>query len=1038
MFSGLTKDLAKLCAMLLLLLPVNSFSLGLGEINLHSALNQSLDAEISLLSVGNTDVEDIVVKIASKEVFDKAGLERPFFLTKLKFTVAKRTNGETYLKITSHEPVKEPFLDFIIEANWPSGRALREYTLLLDPPVLVDERPAALDIPLLDDAASPADASTAAPDSASVAPGVASAREAPRFSPRASTVSVADSGKITYGPVKRTDTLWKIASEMRPDRSVTVPQVMIALLKENPEAFDNQNINDLKAGYFLRISDPTAISAVSSTEAARIAAVQYEEWVDAKHNSALAAGQRPLGVKRNGSGVAGVAANTESRLKLVASEDGVSQSGSGSKLGASDDDVRQELAFALESVDVSRQENEELRKRLSALEEQLASMQRLITLKGDTLSAMQVSPEVLAGSAANDDASVLPDDVELSKDAAVSDAIEANDEPQADVAVADTPAKAVVPPVVVPPAPTDEASMVDDVLATIDSVVGDLGSMLNLGSLLGGIDPMIALGGLAVVALAIGALVVRRRKMAAFEEELSEIDYSSTSGDEVAVDENVSDEAVESVLNDVIPEYSNSGGMDVSDDDEIDAIAEADVYLAYRRFDKAEELLREAVQNEPGRHDIQLKLLEVYSASDKKDAFIEQAESLRESLGGTDNDTWRTVAVMGQKIAPTSALFNNEVDAVMGSTGISDELDVDLPDLGGDLDLGDLELSDSDVATKVEPVSESENPFSDVTSDEIDELDLDLDSLGEPELGDAFDALDDLGELEASLDSAMDMMSDEVVDVDASSQKKESNTVSSDDIGVVEEALDNEFELDTVADIDDSLNLPEVSEVADELSFEENIDEFSSDVSANESLDVASDEPLIDDAAVETVVNDEVAVVDELDLDDVVSEASDEFQSNDDLEFEAGLASPESAVDELALDDEQLSAFDVNATENKVEEAVEAVEAVESVAEVADGDDVEDDLFAGLDESSSDTAASDDDWLSDFSDEISSLDEDLDELEDSELFSAEDEVGTKLDLARAYIDMGDNESAKGILDEVVNDGNDDQKKDANELIERIA
>jgi len=1004
MFSGLTKDLAKLFAMLLLLLPVNSFSLGLGEINLHSALNQPLDAEISLLSVGKTDVEDIVIKIASKEAFDKAGLERPFFLTKLKFTVAKRVNGDTYLKITSHEPVKEPFLDFIIEANWPSGRALREYTLLLDPPVLVDERPAALDIPLLEGAASPA------ADSSSVAPGVAPVREAPRFSPRASTVSVADSGEITYGPVKRTDTLWKISSEMRPDRSVTVQQVMIALLKENPEAFENQNINDLKAGYFLRISDPAAISAVSSAEAERIAAVQYEQWVDAKHNSALAAGQRPLGVQRNGSGVAGVAANTESRLKLVAPEDSVSQSGSGSKLGASDGDVRQELAFALESVDVSRQENEELRKRLSALEGQLASMQRLITLKGDTLSAMQVSPEELSGLAANDGADVLPDDVEFSNDATVMDAVEADGAPQSDVVVAGTPTKAAVPPVVVPPAPTVEPSMIDDVLAIIDGVVGDLGSMLNLGSLLGGIDPMIALGGLAVIAIVIGALVVRRRKMAAFEEELSEIDYSSTSGDGVAVDGSVSDEAVESVLNDVIPEYSNSGGMDVSDDDEIDAIAEADVYLAYRRFDKAEELLREAVQNEPGRHDIQVKLLEVYSASDKKDAFIEQAESLRASLGDTDNDTWRNVAAMGQKIAPTSVLFNDEVDAVMDSTGVSDELDIDLPDLGGDLDLGDMELPDSDVATKIEPVSESENPFSDVSSDEIDELDLDLGSLDESELGDAFEALDDLGELEASLDSAMDMMSDEVVDVDLSSQKKESNTVSSDELSdVVEETLDNEFELDSVADVDDSLNLSEAPEAADELSFEQGIDEFGSDV--NDSLEDAGNELLVDDVSV------------------VNTMANDELPSSDDLEFEAGLASSESVADELALNDEQSSALEVNTTENKVGESVEAI---------ADSDDVEDDLFAGLDELTSDNPASDDDWLSDLSDEISSLDEDLGDLDDSELFSAEDEVGTKLDLARAYIDMGDNESAKGILDEVVNDGNDDQKKDANELIERIA
>jgi len=443
----------------------------------------------------------------------------------------------------------------------------------------------------------------------------------------------------------------------------------------------------------------------------------------------------------------------------------------------------------------------------------------LITLKGDTLSAMQLSPEIIAAaeSAANDSV-MLPDEAELSIE--MGDALQ-GDTLQNEVAATAEP-KTVPPPVVIPP-PTAELTIVDEVLSVVDSVLNGVGSILN-------IDPLLALGGLALVGLVVGALVIRRRKMAAFEEEMSGVDdYTAPLGSETAaVDENVSDEAVESVLNDVIPDYSNSGGMDVNDDDEIDAIAEADVYLAYRRFDKAEELLSEAVHSEPGRHDIQVKLLEVYAASDKKDAFIEQAESLRASLGSTDNDTWKNVAVMGKKIAPTSMLFNDEVDAVMDSTGVSDELGIDLPDLGGDLDLDELDMSDSDAFIDVEPVSESENPFSDVSSDELD----DLGGIDEDKLSGTFDfdALDNLDELEASLDSAMDMVTD---DVDL--QKKEANTLSNDAVSnVAEEALDNELSMDSVAKVDDALDL---SEMSDELSFEtDNIGEAGSDETVSDDV----------------------------------------------------------------------------------------------------------------------------------------------------------------------------------------------------------
>lgn len=997
MLPGLMKDSAKFFAMLLLLLPVNSFSLGLGEIKLHSALNQALDAEIGLLSVGRTDVADIVVKLASREAFEKAGIDRPHFLTQFKFQVAKRVNGDAYLKITSRETVKEPFLDFIIEANWPGGRVLREYTLLLDPPVLVDERPAALDIPLLDDEL-PSSAEGAAVTLADSAAGQTS-RELPRFTPRTTTLSTTERGEIVYGPVKRTDTLWRIASQMRPDKRVTVQQVMIALLNENPEAFETQNINDLKAGYFLRISDPATISDTSAVEAERIAKLHYEQWVDAKHSTALAAGQRPLGLKGKTAG-ASSGSVTEPRLTLVAPDEGDSQIASGSVLGASDGDVRQELAFALESVDVSRQENEELRKRLSALEEQLASMQRLITLKGDTLSAMQVGPEGVAVEESVDSVSEtqLPEEAELSM-APLDSAAISSDETQGEGVTADSQVT-TPPPAVVPATPPVEASIVDEALAIVSGVLASAGAILT--PVLGGGDPMLALGGLALVGLLAGALVMRRRR-AAFEDEMASSDgsdYSVQSEDgAAAADEVVSDEAVESVLNDVIPDYSGSGGMDVCDEDEIDAIAEADVYLAYRRFDKAEELLSEAVQNEPERHDIQVKLLEVYAASEKKEAFIEQAERLKASLGSAaaDSALWKNVAEMGRTIAPTSLLFNDEVDAVMDSTGMSDELDVDLPDLGGELDLGELDLSDADSAADLAaPVSESDNPFADVSEDGIGELG----GLDDGTLDGAFDTLDDLDELEASLDSAMDMVSDieeSHAAPDADSEKKASQ--SGDTTTDVEKALDN-VELDAAVDAGASDTL----DLSDELSFEEVADN-TVDVSDDLSLELSdSDELSLDDADATTALD------------------NNELDSANDLEFEAGLAPEESGTEGLG---DELVLVDEDAATATTETTTESI---------ADSDnDIEEDLFAGLEESEG-SESSDDDWLADLSDDISSLDD----IDDSELFSAEDEVGTKLDLARAYIDMGDSESAKGILNEVVSDGNDEQKKDANELIERIA
>ena len=122
-------------AVLVIALPSGAAALGLGDIVLHSALNEPLDAEIELLSVGRGDVEDINVTLAKSDDFARAGLDRPFWLSKLRFRVQADPDGKARVKVTTRQPIREPFLNFLLEVNWPKGRLLREYTVLLDPPV---------------------------------------------------------------------------------------------------------------------------------------------------------------------------------------------------------------------------------------------------------------------------------------------------------------------------------------------------------------------------------------------------------------------------------------------------------------------------------------------------------------------------------------------------------------------------------------------------------------------------------------------------------------------------------------------------------------------------------------------------------------------------------------------------------------------------------------------------------------------------------------------------------------------------------------
>ena len=135
------KRLVPILALLAIWMPVAGYALGLGNISMNSALNQPLDAEIELLAVQRGDLDNLVVRLGSQADFDRVGADRAFFLTKIKFNVEEKPNGTPFIRLTTAQTVTEPFLDFVVEARWPRGRVLREFTVLVDPPVFDTSTP---------------------------------------------------------------------------------------------------------------------------------------------------------------------------------------------------------------------------------------------------------------------------------------------------------------------------------------------------------------------------------------------------------------------------------------------------------------------------------------------------------------------------------------------------------------------------------------------------------------------------------------------------------------------------------------------------------------------------------------------------------------------------------------------------------------------------------------------------------------------------------------------------------------------------------
>lgn len=368
-------------------LPISVYALSLGNLELRSALHQPLDARVPILSATGDEIESLRVKIASAEEFARAGVNYAGILTQLKFDIQQTSKGPDYIRITSHDPVREPFLNFLLEVNWSKGRLIREFTALLDPPLYDPSRRVAWE-PARVQPTAPASApapsvgrelavagTPAAPPAAAPAPSPA-ATAAPMSAPAPAAPPAAGG---TY------NTLWSAATAMRPDNSVSIQQMMLALLRTNPDAFIRGNINLLKKGYVLKMPERGAIDSISRAEALAEVQRHHTLWREYRERGAASAPRQPEGgatvATAPGGGEASPATTQdEANLRLLAGN----ESGAAAGRGADSD-----LALAKESLESKARENEELRAQLKESEEIIEKLKSRVSLQDEQLADLQ-------------------------------------------------------------------------------------------------------------------------------------------------------------------------------------------------------------------------------------------------------------------------------------------------------------------------------------------------------------------------------------------------------------------------------------------------------------------------------------------------------------------------------------------------------------------------------------------------------------------------------------------------------------------------
>jgi pilus assembly protein FimV len=638
-------------------------ALSLGQISVKSALGEPLSAEIDILDINADEAATLVTRVASPDAFKASGLDYNPAISGLRANLYRRANGKPYLKLTGDKPVNDPYVDMILEANWNSGRIVRDYTMLFDPPSFKATAPTA-------SAPTPTLAQTpkAAPAPTPARPTAAAPAPLPvKAEPISAVKKEASADTPQQVRVKPGETASHLAGAYKPV-NVSLDQMLVALLRTNPDAFINNNVNRLKAGALVDLPNEAQASETAPAQASQMIMAQSQDFNN--YRRGLAANVPSADVappKREASGK--VQANVDDKKTPLVSADKLTLS-KGNLPGAANAEQVAQARKAKETADRAA----ELAKNLQDLSKIAAA----------------------SSAAVNSTAPVASAAAPASAAAAVASAVAPSSAP-ATPAIA---APAITAPV--PAKPLPKATTADAV-----SEPSFIESLLE--------NPMVPVGAAGLIALlaGLGFYRAKQRKKSASQDSIfadsklqPESFFGGTGGRNV--DTNDSANTGSSMM------YSPSQ-LDAVDD--VDPVAEADVYLAYGRDLQAEEILKDALRTNPERLAIHQKLLEIYAKRRDPKSFESIATLAFNLTNGTGGD-WERICEKGLALEPDNALY-----------------------LPGGMPLSDFRTTQQATGLDTVPAVLADEPPAPAPAansvEGIDNLDLDLDldfSLDEPQL----------------------------------------------------------------------------------------------------------------------------------------------------------------------------------------------------------------------------------------------------------------------------------------------------------------
>ena len=621
-------------------------ALALGRVTVQSALGEPLRAEIDIPDINAEEAASLRAGVAAAEIFRAAGLEYSPAVSGLQVTLQRRADGRAFLRLSSSRPVTEPFVDLILEASWASGKITRDYTMLFDPPNLRQAPSTATTAPSLSRPAPPA-TSTVVPR-ASTPPSQAAAPSppAPAATPPKTATTPPARPDVAAKPlkqgqritVKAGDTAGKIAAQNKP-ASISLDQMLVALLRGNPEAFIGGNVNRLKSGAVLEVPTSDQASAVSAGEATQTIVAQSKDFNEFRRTLAENSPTAQVAVA-NRQATGQVQTTVQDKAPALGAPD---------KLTLSKGAI-QGKTTAEDTIAKDRQAKE-AEARVAELSKNISELNKLgVGPASPPMTAKEPGAGVLA----------VPAPAALPTPAAVVATGALNPAPGAVVPPALTPASAAaaVAPLAAVSAPITAEPVAAAVTAAPAAAAAQtpaptpapeaniVDKLLN--------NPLVlpAAAGLLLLLAVLALLRLRKRKKSGqvdssfLESRLQPDSFFGASGGQ-RIDTNEGAVTGSSMV------YSPSQ-LDAAGD--VDPVAEADVYLAYGRDLQAEEILKEALRTGPTRLAIHLKLMEIYAKRRDTRAFELVATEAFKLTGGAGVE-WAQMSEMGRELEPGNALY---------------------------------------------------------------------------------------------------------------------------------------------------------------------------------------------------------------------------------------------------------------------------------------------------------------------------------------------------------------------------------------------